>query len=75
MLTVDDIFKEFGGPAEMGRVIGKTTEHAASMRRRGSIPVDYWPKIIEAARERGIEIISHETLVGAHTAAHAESAA
>jgi hypothetical protein len=51
LCSVDDIFDAFGGPSAVGRVIGKSTEHAASMRRRGSIPVDYWPALIAHARE------------------------
>lgn len=66
MQTVDDIFAELGGPAEVGRIIGKSTEHAASMKRRRSIPVDYWPPIIEAAREKD-KPITYETLVAVHT--------
>lgn len=67
MQTVDAIFDALGGPAEIGRIIGKSTEHASSMKRRGSIPVDYWPRLAEAAFERGLPI-TYETLVQVHTA-------
>jgi hypothetical protein len=74
MQTIDAIFSNLGGPASVGRIIGKSTEHAASIRRRGSVPVEYWPKIIEAAR--GLDLaITYETLVAAHTEAKASAEA
>lgn len=68
MMTVDDIFHLLGGPAEVGRIIGKSTEHAASMRRRGSVPVRYWAAIIDASAQRNVSEITHAALVAAHTA-------
>jgi len=65
MKTIDDIFAAFGGPAAVGRAIGKSTEHAASMRRRRSIPVAYWPALIQRAAERGIRLTA-EMLVEMH---------
>lgn len=35
------------------------------MRQRGSIPVTYWPRIVEHARRRGIAI-DNDVLVRAH---------
>lgn len=66
MKTIDDIFAEFGGPAAVGRVIGKSTEHAASMRRRRSIPVAYWPSLIRHAEERGLDWLTPEQLIAMH---------
>jgi hypothetical protein len=68
MMTVDDIFHLLGGPAEVGRIIGKSTEHAASMRRRGSVPVRYWAAILDASTQRNVREITHAALVAAHTA-------
>lgn len=72
MITVDIIFERFGGPAELGRAIGKSTEHATLMRRRGSIPPIYWSKLIDVAAERGLADITYEQIVKAHeeTRAH-----
>ena len=66
MQTLDAIFIAFGGPASVGRAIGVSTEHAASMKRRGSIPVDYWPALIRAANEREIHDITYESLTLLH---------
>lgn len=66
MRTVDDVFEAFGGPAAVGKAIGKSTEHAAAMRRRGSIPVDYWLDLIAAADKAGIEGVNTEALTRMH---------
>jgi hypothetical protein len=62
MNTFDDLFEKCGGPAQVGRMIGVPTEHATAMKRRGSIPAAYWPKLISSAAEGGIEGISYEAL-------------
>lgn len=62
MSTWRDIFKAFGGPAELGRALGISTEHATQMRRRDSIPPLHWPRLIEAAREKKIEGVNYEAL-------------
>jgi hypothetical protein len=36
------------------------------MKMRGSIPVDYWPDLVRAAKKRGIKGVSYEVLVNAH---------
>jgi hypothetical protein len=66
MRTIDEIFKAFDGPAELARVIGKRTEHATAMRRRGSIPVAYWPRIVNEAQTRGIDGLNYDALVAIH---------
>lgn len=71
METLPDIFDAFDGPAELGRALGITTELAAGMRRRNSIPVRYWPTLIAAARERRISGITYESLTHIHVDARA----
>ena len=66
MQTVIDIFDAFDGPANVARAIGKRTEHAVTMKRRRSIPVVYWPRLIEAAREQGLHDVTYDALVVAH---------
>ena len=65
MNTVDDIFEAFGGPASFGRAIGVTTEHATQMKRRKSIPVRWWPKVLAAAKDRGIPL-TDSVLISIH---------
>lgn len=71
MCTIDDLFEAFGGPAEVGRAIGKSTEHASAMRRRGSIPVGYWSALVAEAEHRGLEWITYEALVRVHSRSRA----
>jgi hypothetical protein len=56
MQNLDEIFSAFGGPSKVGQAIGISTEHAASMKRRRSIPSGYWHVLTEAAKSRGIDL-------------------
>jgi hypothetical protein len=62
METVHDLFEAFGGPAAVGRILGTTTEHAAQMKRRKSIPVRWWPHLISAAKEQKIKLTEADLL-------------
>lgn len=66
METVTDIFEEFGGPAAVAAALDVRNSTASEMKRRGSIPVRHWPKLIEAARERGIEGVDADKLTMIH---------
>jgi hypothetical protein len=66
MRSVEDVFEAFGGPSKVGQAVGVSTEHAAAMKRRGSIPVAYWPALIATARERRISGITYEALALLH---------
>ena len=67
-MTVSDVFMALGGAAVVARSIGVTTEHAAGMARRGSVPVAYWPHLVAAARRRKLSWITYETLTHLHAA-------
>jgi hypothetical protein len=66
MQTISDIFDAFGGPSAVSRALGVNPSTASEMKRRRSIPVAYWPRLIEAAHERNIDGITYEVLVNAH---------
>lgn len=68
MITVEKIFNDFGGPTKLGRAIGVAPSTASEMKRRASIPVDYWPKLVAAAPDHGVEGLTNDKLVEAHTA-------
>ena len=55
MITLESIFDDLKGPAEVAKVIGVKTEHAAALKRRRSIPVRYWPALLAALRAVGVE--------------------
>lgn len=40
----------FGGAQAFGAAIGIQASHARTMKARNSIPADYWPGVVEAAR-------------------------
>lgn len=65
-MMLANVFSALGGAAQVGRTLGVTTEHAAGMVRRGSIPVAYWPKLVVAAQKRGLSWITYETLTHLH---------
>lgn len=62
---IKTLFIALGGPAAVGRVLGISTEHAAAMAKRQSIPLIYWPKLIAEARKRRLELTC-ESLVNMH---------
>jgi hypothetical protein len=65
MNTVDDIFTTLGGTGAVAKIIGVKHSAASEMRRRGSIPVRYWPALMQGARELAVSIDS-DTLVTIH---------
>jgi hypothetical protein len=75
MDTVSDVFSEFKKTSAFADALGLKLSAASEMRRRNSIPVRYWPRLVEAARERGIDGISYEKLVEMHTPLTADEAA
>lgn len=62
---IKTLFMAMGGPAAVGRVLGISTEHAAGMAKRQSIPLIYWPKLIAEARRRRLEL-TYESLAHMH---------
>ena len=74
MNQIGDLFKRLGGNTKVGFAIGKGQTTVSEMKRRRSIPVRYWPLLIHAARENGLEI-SEADLVRIHAPANREHAA
>ena len=62
MNMISDLFEKLGGNTKVGSAIGKGQTTVSEMKRRRSIPVRYWPKIILAAREKGIDISEADLL-------------
>ena len=52
--------------ANFGRDIGTTVEHAATIKKRNSIPVRFWPRVVEGAHGRSIPDVSYDLLVSLH---------
>lgn len=66
MLTVSDLIDKFGGSTKFAAVIGKGPSTASEMKRRQSIPVEYWPAIIRAASAAGIADLTTDEMVRLH---------
>jgi len=64
--SVDDIFSQFEKATPFAKALGLKPSTASEMRRRRSIPVRYWPKLVKIARRRGINL-DYNTLVSIHT--------
>jgi DNA-binding transcriptional regulator YdaS (Cro superfamily) len=71
MSSFSDIFASIGGPARLAEAIGIKPFHAQTMKTRDSIPPEYWPAIVSAAKKLGIEGITADALmdIAAKTAA------
>jgi antitoxin VapB len=71
--TVGVLMGQWPSVAEFARDIGIKPSHAQVMKVRGSIPVDYWPATISAARARGIKGVTAELLMKLHRGVRAVS--
>ena len=67
MKNIAELIDSFGGPTAFGRVIGKGASTASEMKRRGAIPLKYWPSVIKKAARSGIEGVTADMLVKLHT--------
>jgi hypothetical protein len=71
--SIPDLIDAFGGSTAFARIIGLKPSTASEMKRRQSIPVPYWPKVVEAAGEKNI-IVNNDLLVRLHAAEKASAA-
>lgn len=69
MFSVSSIFETLGGPTKVARILGVGFTTASEMKRRGSIPVKYWPKLVDACASKGVNGVTYERLVTIHTEA------
>lgn len=69
MNTVNDIFQGLGGTGAVAKGIGVGHSTASEMRRRNSIPVKYWPDLVEYAQSVGNQQIDNDLLVRIHVEA------
>jgi hypothetical protein len=72
--AVHSIFDKWNSLSEFAADAGVTYGSAKQMRRRGSIPVRYWPSLLKGAQARDIEVTETD-LISAHAHVDAEDAA
>jgi hypothetical protein len=71
MDKVSDIFDVLGGPSAVARLLNVKPSTAGEMKRRGSIPSEYWQDLILAAQRRRISGLDADRLVALHARATA----
>jgi len=66
MQSVPDIIEKLGGATALADQLGiKATTTVASWKDRKSIPIEHWPKLLDAASAKGIDL-NYEQLVKLH---------
>lgn len=65
MRTPADIIALWPSIGAFAADIDVTAKHASQMKFRNSVPLAYWPRMVAAAAERGIDL-DYEGLVVAH---------
>jgi len=73
MNSVANLIDSFGGNSRFAEIIGKGPSTVSEMKRRRSIPVDYWPAIIAAAPGHGVEGLDSEFLMKIHVGSPASA--
>jgi hypothetical protein len=69
MKDIDTIFSELGGTGKVADFLDVKPSAASEMRRRKSIPVKYWPKLVSACAANGVYGVSYDALVSMHSEA------
>lgn len=68
-LAVSNIINAFGGTSAFARAIGVGQSTASEMKRRGSIPAEYWVLLVRAADDVGVVNVTFENLARIHAVA------
>jgi DNA-binding transcriptional regulator YdaS (Cro superfamily) len=63
MKTARDIINVLGGNAKVADFLGVGPSTVSEMKRRDSIPVEYFPAIMKAAEKSGVKALTLEKLV------------
>jgi hypothetical protein len=62
MRSFTEIIEAFGGVVPFRDAMHLPDVNARQMKLRDSIPPAYWPQVVGAASERGINGVNYETL-------------
>lgn len=66
MKDVPTLFDEIGGPGKVAELLSVKPSAASEMKRRKSIPVRYWPRLVDVCRDLGIRGVNYDVLVDLH---------
>ena len=67
MRNVPSLFDDIGGPGKVAEILGIKPSAASEMKRRKSIPVRYWPRLVDACQSAGIVGVDYNQLVAMHS--------
>ena len=67
MRNVPSLFDAVGGPGKVAELLGVKPSAASEMKRRKSIPVRYWPRLVDGCRDAGIADVNYGSLVAMHS--------
>lgn len=59
-MSTIDIITALGGPAEVGRALGIRSQAVSLWLRRGKIPLDRVPALLQLAGELGLEMTARD---------------
>jgi hypothetical protein len=60
--TFDDLLSLWASPKELSLALGVSYIDAYAFKRRGTVAVRHWPKLIEGAREKGLNLTAEDLL-------------
>lgn len=66
MNSIPDIIDEIGGSSKLAEWLHIKPSTASEMKRRQSIPVKYWPSLVDQCRDHGIRGVNYDKLVELH---------
>lgn len=70
MNSISDIVDVIGGSGKLAIILGVKPSAASEMKRRDSIPVKYWPKLVDECRAIGVRGVNYDSLVSLHQKKH-----
>ena len=68
MISFAELIDRCGGPLKVADAFGISDSHARVMKTRNSIPVEYWPRLIDLAAAKGVDGVSFEALLALRSA-------
>jgi hypothetical protein len=60
--NISDVFNIFPTNVRMADALGVGPSTVSEMKRRGSIPVEYWPVLVDAAKSAGRQDLTLERM-------------
>lgn len=68
------VIREFGGVRKLARLLGKNPSGISRWKRRKRVPTACQRRILELARERGVNITAEDLIMGRYLAPESASA-